>query len=59
MGLLGTGGTLKLKSKKNKADKKDIPWVVQTKENLKNKEHIGFGHWAALDGNTKLENIKG
>ena len=59
MRFLGSDGSLKLKAKKNKADKSHIPWFVQTKENLKNKEHIVFGHWAALDGNTKLDNIIG
>ena len=36
-----------------------IPWFDQTAKNLKEDEYIIFGHWAALEGKTKLDNIIG
>jgi len=59
MRFLGKDGSLKLKAKKNKAEKGHIPWFDQTVKNLKKDEYIIFGHWAALEGKTKLDNIIG
>ena len=36
-----------------------IHWFHQTKENLKNKENIIFGHWASINGETNIDNIIG
>ena len=59
MRFLGKDGSLKLKAKKNKADEMHIPWFNQTFKNLKEDQYIIFGHWAALEGKTKLTNIIG
>ena len=59
MRFLGKDGSLKLKAKKNKADEIHIPWFNQTIKNLKENQYIIFGHWAALEGKTKLTNIIG
>ena len=59
MRFLGKDGSLKLKAKKNKADDIHIPWFNQTIKNLKDNQYIIFGHWAALEGKTKLTNIIG
>ena len=59
MRFLEKDGSLKLKAKKNKEDKVHIPWFKQTVNNLKDNEFIVFGHWAALEGKTNLENIIG
>ena len=56
---LGKDGSLKLKAKKNKADEMHVPWFNQTIKNLKENQYIIFGHWAALEGKTKLTNIIG
>lgn len=59
MRFLGKDGSLKLKAKKNEAEKGYIPWFKQTVKNLKKGEYIVFGHWAALEGRTQLDNIIG
>ena len=59
MRFLGKDGSLKLKAKKNKADEIHVPWFDQTIKNLKENQYIIFGHWAALEGKTKLTNIIG
>ena len=59
MRFLGKDGSLKLKAKKNKADEIHIPWFNQTIKNSKDNQYIIFGHWAALEGKTKLTNIIG
>ena len=59
MRFLGKDGSLKLKAKKNKADEMHVPWFNQTIKNLKKNQYIIFGHWAALEGKTKLTNIIG
>ena len=59
MRFLGKDGSLKLKAKKNKADEMHVPWFNQTIKNLKENQYIIFGHWAALEGKTKLSNIIG
>ena len=59
MRFLGKDGSLKLKAKKNKADEMHVPWFNQTIKNLKDNQYIIFGHWAALEGKTKLTNIIG
>ena len=59
MRFLGKDGSLKLKAKKNKADEMHGPWFNQTIKNLKENQYIIFGHWAALEGKTKLTNIIG
>ena len=59
MRFLGKDGSLKLKAKKNKADEIHVPWFNQTIKNLKENQYIIFGHWAALEGKTKLTNIIG
>ena len=59
MRFLGKDGSLKLKAKKNKADEMHVPWFNQTIKNLKENQYIIFGHWAALEGKTKLTNIVG
>ena len=52
-------GALKLKKKDLTPEKNHIPWFEQTKNNLKDNEKIIFGHWAALNGKTNLDNIIG
>ena len=52
-------GALKLKKKDLSPERDHIPWFEQTKNNLKDNEKIIFGHWAALEGKTKLKNIIG
>ena len=59
MRFLGKDGSLKLKAKKNKADEIHVPWFNQIIKNLKENQYIIFGHWAALEGKTKLTNIIG
>jgi bis(5'-nucleosyl)-tetraphosphatase (symmetrical) len=59
MRYLDKQGSLKLKKKDLKAESNHIPWFDQTHINLKKKENIIFGHWAALEGKTKLDNIIG
>ena len=59
MRFLGKDGSLKLKAKKNKADEIHVPWFNQTIKNLKENQYIIFGHWAALEGKTKLTSIIG
>ncbi len=59
MRFLEKDGSLILESKKNQIEKNQIPWFKQTIKNLNKGEHIVFGHWAALDGKTKLANIIG
>ena len=59
MRYLDKKGGLKLKKKDLKSENNHIPWFVQTHNNLKEKENIIFGHWAALEGKTKLDNIIG
>ena len=59
MRFLGKDGSLRLKTKNNKAEKDDLPWFRQTVKNLDNGENIIFGHWAALEGKTHLDNIIG
>ena len=59
MRFLGKDGSLRLKTKNNKAEKGDLPWFRQTVKNLDNGENIIFGHWAALEGKTHLNNIIG
>ena len=50
---------LNLKKKNLKSEKNHIPWFKQTTHNLKKDESIIFGHWAALEGKTNLDNIIG
>jgi bis(5'-nucleosyl)-tetraphosphatase (symmetrical) len=59
MRFLRKDGSLILESSKDKTEKTHIPWFKQTVNNLKEGEHIVFGHWAALEGETKLHNIIG
>lgn len=59
MRFLNKKGALKLKKKKLKPEKNHIPWFEQTTHNLKENESILFGHWAALEGKTNLDNIIG
>ena len=59
MRYLDQKGSLLLKKKDLKPQKNHIPWFEQTISNLKPNEYIIFGHWAALDGKTKLDNIIG
>jgi bis(5'-nucleosyl)-tetraphosphatase (symmetrical) len=59
MRFLGKDGSLRLKTKNNKSEKGDLPWFRQTVKNLHNGENIIFGHWAALEGKTHLDNIIG
>lgn len=59
MRYLDKRGALKLKKKDLKLEKNHIPWFKQTQKNLKENENIIFGHWAALEGKTKLNNIIG
>ena len=59
MRYLDKRGALKLKKKDLKLEKDHIPWFKQTHKNLKENENIIFGHWAALEGKTKLNNIIG
>ena len=59
MRYLDKKGALKLKKNDIKPEKGYIPWFKQTISNLKPNEYIIFGHWAALEGKTKLDNIIG
>ena len=59
MRYLDKKGGLKLKKKDLKPENNHIPWFKQTNYNLKDGENIVFGHWAALNGKTKLDNIIG
>tara|TARA_B100000524_G_scaffold341740_1_gene236111 strand:- start:548 stop:808 length:261 start_codon:yes stop_codon:yes gene_type:complete len=59
MRFLDNKGALKLKKKNLKSEKNHIPWFKQTTHNLKEDESIIFGHWAALEGKTNLDNIIG
>ena len=59
MRYLNKKGSLKLGKKDLKPIDNHIPWFKQTHPNLKKGENIIFGHWAALDGKTKLNNIIG
>ena len=59
MRFLDNKGALKLKKKNLKSEKNHIPWFKQTTHNLKKDESIIFGHWAALEGKTNLNNIIG
>jgi len=59
MRFLDKKGALRLKKNDLKPEKDHIPWFKQTKNNLKDNEVIIFGHWAALNGKTKLNNIIG
>ena len=59
MRFLDKKGALKLKKKNLKSEKNHIPWFKQTTHNLKKDESIVFGHWAALEGKTNLDNIIG
>ena len=59
MRFLNEKGALKLKKKNLKPEKNHIPWFNQTTHNLKENESILFGHWAALEGKTNLDNIIG
>ena len=59
MRYLDNKGGLKLKKKNLKPEKNHVPWFNQTHKNLKERENIVFGHWAALEGKTKLDNIIG
>ena len=59
MRYLDKKGSLLLKKKDLKPQKNHIPWFKQTISNLKPNEYIIFGHWPALDGKTKLDNIIG
>jgi bis(5'-nucleosyl)-tetraphosphatase (symmetrical) len=59
MRYLSEDGSLKLDLKSKTAKKGYIHWFNQTKENLKNKENIIFGHWASINGVTNIDNIIG
>ena len=59
MRYLDKDGSLKLAKKSLKPEKNHIPWFEQTTHNLKENESIIFGHWAALEGKTNLDNIIG
>ena len=59
MRYLSEDGSLKLDLKSKTAKKGYIHWFHQTKENLKNKENIIFGHWASINGETNIDNIIG
>ena len=59
MRYLDKTGSLMLDKKDLKSQKNYIPWFKQTIDNLDDNEYIIFGHWAALNGKTKLNNIIG
>tara|TARA_B100001057_G_C22706659_1_gene894018 strand:+ start:162 stop:968 length:807 start_codon:yes stop_codon:yes gene_type:complete len=59
MRYLDDDGSLMLKKKDLKPEDNHIPWFKQTSSRLKPNEFIVFGHWAALNGKTKLNNIIG
>ena len=59
MRYLDKKGSLMLDKKDLKSQKNYIPWFKQTIDNLDDNEYIIFGHWAALNGKTKLNNIIG
>ena len=59
MRYLDPKGALLLKKKDLKPQKNHTPWYEQTVLNLKPNEYIIFGHWAALEGKTRLDNIIG
>ena len=60
MRYLDKSGNLDLKAKDMKHLNKLVPWFIQSKKILRNpNQFIIFGHWAALEGKTKLSNIIG
>jgi bis(5'-nucleosyl)-tetraphosphatase (symmetrical) len=59
MRYLSEDGSLKLDLKSKTAKKGYIHWFNQTKENIKNKQNIIFGHWASINGVTNIDNIIG
>ena len=59
MRYLDKEGSLKLRKKNLKPEENHIPWFEQTKDNLKDNQTIIFGHWAALEGKTNIDNIIG
>ena len=60
MRYLDTKGNLNFKVKDAKLKKGLVPWFVRSNELIKNpNEYIIFGHWAALNGKTKIANIIG
>ena len=59
MRFLSKNGALKLKTKDAKKKKGHVPWFNETYKRLKDNEFIVFGHWAALEGKTNLNNIIG
>ena len=60
MRYLDKSGNLDLKAKDMKYLNKLVPWFIQSKKILRNpNQFIIFGHWAALEGKTKLSNIIG
>ena len=60
MRYLDTRGNLNLKVKDSKPTKGLVPWFVRSNELIKDpNEYIIFGHWAALNGKTKIANIIG
>jgi bis(5'-nucleosyl)-tetraphosphatase (symmetrical) len=60
MRYLDMQGGLNLNTKDTSPKKGLEPWFIKSKQLLKDsKEHIVFGHWAALNGKTKIKNIIG
>ena len=60
MRYLDMQGGLNLKTKDTGPKKELEPWFVKSKKLLKSSdEYIVFGHWAALNGKTKIKNIIG
>ena len=60
MRYLDMQGGLNLNTKDTGPKKELEPWFIKSKQLLKDsKEYIVFGHWAALNGKTKIKNIIG
>ena len=57
---LDKGGNLNLKAKDMRHKKDLVPWFIESVNILKgSSENLVFGHWAALEGKTKIKNIIG
>ena len=60
MRYLDKGGNLNLKAKDMRHKKDLVPWFIESVNILKgSSENLVFGHWAALEGKTKIKNIIG
>ena len=60
MRYLDKGGNLNIKAKDMRHKKDLVPWFIESVNILKgSNKNLIFGHWAALEGKTKIKNIIG